>query len=319
MSHSSDRTFASWAGRFCRKMKKRLMIGVGDTLVLCTEENNRKTLKTRRSQWEKWKEGKPVFVEMGVESQERYCWVLLMIRGRKTRDYTTPGQVSSCARIWGGGLGRVWVWVRQSCTCHKILAPLPGDSGGGGSWGAAVTTSVPTHHSHYPAHTHAQDRKRFLHILVKTSQTKDKLWDSRDDFVRLWADNMLRMCLRVRMTVCELLECFWVSQKHTRVEKSLHSAKPSKQECLCCSLSLSLSILFCLPSVPHCFSSFILVKKFENNCFIIYDQHICDATHLANQLKQKVGFSSTTEIQSTACPSLYFTTGCTYDTAKQYK
>lgn len=71
-----------------------------------TEEKNRKTLKTRSSQWEKGKEGKPVFVEMGVESQARYCWVLLMIRGRKTRDYTIAGQVSSCARIWGGGLGR---------------------------------------------------------------------------------------------------------------------------------------------------------------------------------------------------------------------
>lgn len=46
--------------------------------------------------------------------------------------------------------------------------------GGGGSWGAAVTTSVPTHHSHYPAHTHTHDRKRFLHILVKTSQTLGK-------------------------------------------------------------------------------------------------------------------------------------------------
>lgn len=93
-------------GTFLQENEKRLMIWVGDTLALCTEEKNRKTLKTRRSQREKGKEGKPVFVDVGVESQERYCWVLLMIRGRKTRDYTTAGQVSSCARIWGGGLGR---------------------------------------------------------------------------------------------------------------------------------------------------------------------------------------------------------------------
>lgn len=53
--------------------------------------------------------------------------------------------------------------MRQSCTCHKILAPLPGDSGGGVSWGAAVTTSVPTHHSHYSAHTHTRQKEVLAH------------------------------------------------------------------------------------------------------------------------------------------------------------
>lgn len=85
--------------------EKWLIFEVGGHTSIMYLRENRKTLKTR-SQMEKGKEGKPVFVEMGVESQARYCWVLLMIRGRKTRDYTTAGEVSSCARIWGGGLVR---------------------------------------------------------------------------------------------------------------------------------------------------------------------------------------------------------------------
>lgn len=70
--------------------------------------------------------------------------------------------------------------------------------------------------------------------------------------------------MRVCIKKTHELECLFVCQKHTRVEKSSHCAKPSKQECRCC-LSL----------FPHLLSLFLALSPFafSPSCFILNLSH----------------------------------------------
>ncbi len=190
----------------------------------------------------------------GGKSSKRLL-VLLMIRGRKTRDYTTAGQVRV---VQGFGVGvrgekELVLVIRFLLSCRREIVGV--EELGGCCYYICSHPSLSLFLHTHTHTTHTTERASCTSLLkqVKQRQTVGKQRWFLGDYER----DMLWSCWRVRscMTVCKLFERLCVSQKHTRVEKSSHGAKPSKQECLCCSpsLCLCLSILFRLPSVPHCF------------------------------------------------------------------